>query len=104
MREKKEEGIMQQTKIEELKKNPQQAKQFNEIAKILDKAVKAEFSTFIKLVQFDTMTELHKLAVKDNISDAENPEKQVTDLIDQIVKQIGTDIEKQIAKKFEEIK
>ncbi len=50
------------------------------------------------------MTELHKLAVKDNISDAENPEKQVTDLIDQIVKQIGTDIEKQIAKKFEEIK
>ena len=47
---------------------------------------------------------VHKLAVKDNISDAENPEKQVTDLIDQIVKQIGTDVEKQIAKKFEEIK
>ena len=96
--------MAQKDMIQKLKDNPQQAKQFNEVLKTINEAVKAEMPVFLKLVQFDTMKELQKKAAQDKVGDKASPEAQLTESLDAIMKQIGQDLEKQIIAKFESLK
>ena len=90
--------------IKKLQENPQQAKQFNEVAEILNKAVEKEMPTFIKLVQFDVLSEIQKKAVSNNVPNNNAAEKQLTEDLDKVFAQINNDLKDQIVKKFEELK
>ena len=94
----------QKETLQELKNNPQQAKQLNEVFKIINEAVKAEMPVFLKLVQFDAMKELQKKAVQDKAGEQNSPEGRLTENLDAIMKQIGADLEKQIIARFESLK
>ena len=94
----------QQEKIQELKNNPQQAKMLNEVMKIVNEAIKAEVPVFMKLVQFDAMKEIQKMAGKDKAADKASPEAELTKQLDEIMNQIGKDLDKQIIAKFASLK
>jgi len=96
--------MTQQEKVQELKNNPQQARMLNEVMKIVNGAIKAEMPVFLKLVQFDAMKELQKEAAKDTATGKPSFEGKLTKDLDQIIGQIGRDLEKQIIAKFESIK
>lgn len=92
---------MQADKIAELNNYPGQAKQMNELLQIINKSILKEFPTFLKLVQYDTMTEVQKKAVADGKVD--KAAKQLTDGMDAILNQVGKDLEKQIKAKMAEL-
>ena len=92
----------QQEAIQELKNHPQQAEMFNEVLKIISNAIKAEMPVFMKLVQIDALTEIQKKAAGNKVSD--RPEALLTKQLDEILKQIDKDLEKQIAAKFASVK
>ena len=94
----------QQNKVDELKNNPRQAKQFNAVAEVVNEAIKKEFPVFLKLVQFDTMVEIQKKLAADKVGEADSPEKQITESLDQIISQIGKDLEAQLTKHFDALK
>ena len=90
--------------IAKIKENPQQAKQFNEVLTIINNAIKKEMSTFMKLVQFDVLSEIHKKAAAEGVKNNNASEKEITETLDTIIKQIGKDLEAQIVKKCESLK
>ena len=87
-----------------LAENPQQAKQFNEVVKILDEAIKKEMPTFRKLVQFDVLAEIQKKAVADGLKNNNAGEKEITDTLDTMLKQIFKDLDAQITQKCKSLK
>ena len=96
--------MAQQDMLKELKANEQQAKQFNHVATLVNDAVKKEMPVFMKLVQFDVLTEIQKKASDDKLTNNNAAEKQLTESLDKILGQINKDLEKEIIKKFESIK
>ena len=96
--------MAQQDMLKELKANEQQAKQFNYVATLMNDAVKKEMPVFMKLVQFDVLTEIQKKASDDQLTNNNAAEKQLTESLDKILGQINKDLEKEIIKKFESIK
>ena len=96
--------MAQQDMIKELKANEQQAKQFNYVATLVNDAVKKEMPVFMKLVQFDVLSEIQKKASEDKLTNNNSAEKQLTESLDKILGQINKDLEKEIIKKFESIK
>ena len=90
--------------IKTLKENEQQAKQLNEVLKMVNEAVKKEMPTFLKLVQFDVLAEIQKKAVADGLESKNTAEKQLTQDLDKVMGQINKDLEAQIEKKCAELK
>ena len=76
----------------------------NEIMKIVNEAVKAETPVFMKLVQFDALKEIQKLAGQNEAADKASPEAELTKQLDEIMNQIGKDLDKQIIAKFASLK
>jgi LPS O-antigen subunit length determinant protein (WzzB/FepE family) len=93
----------QQEAVNKLKENPQQAKQFNEVAGYLNDAVKKEMATFAKLVQYDVLVQMQKKAVSDGVNFDSKSMNDLAKTINDIVTQINADLEKEFAKKFKEI-
>ena len=93
-----------QEAVKKLQENPQQAKQFNEIAGYLNDAVKKEMPTFAKPVQFDVLEEIQKKAVSDGVNFGNNPMNDLAKTLNDILVQINADLEKEIMKKFEALK
>lgn len=89
---------MQADEINELKKYAGQTKQMNELLEIINANIKKEFPTFLKLVQYDTIEEVQKKALKEGKNSKEA--KQLTEGMDAIINQIGKDLEKQIKAKM----
>ena len=96
--------MSQQEMVKKLQENSQQAKQFNVVAECVNDAVKKEMPVFMKLVQFDVLTAIQKKAVSDKVTNNNPGEKQLTEALDQIFGQINKDLEKEIFKKFGELK
>ena len=96
--------MTQQEALKELKENTQQAKQLNEVIKIVNEAIKAEMPVFMKLVQFDAMKEIHKKAAQDKEHGDASTEGTLTAQLDTILKQINEDLKKQIIGKSESLK
>ena len=94
----------QEEAIKALKDNPQQAKQFNQVVQFINDAIKAEFPTFIKLVQFDVLSKIQKKAADDKLANNNPAEKQLTETLDGILKQVGNNLESSIIKQFSDLK
>ena len=94
----------QKENFESLKENKQQAVQFNAVVTFINEAIKKEMPTFMKLVQFDVLTEIQKKAVANGLENKNTAEKQLTTALDEILGQINKDLESQIVKKCEELK
>ena len=94
----------QQETINKIKENAQQAKQFNDVAVYLNEALKKEMPVFMKLVQFDILTEIQKKAVADGLKNNNPGEKQLTEDLDKMLSQINKDLKEQIFKSCEKLK
>lgn len=96
--------MSQQEMVKKLQENSQQAKQFNSVAEIVNEAVRKEMPVFMKLVQFDVLTAIQKKAVADNLTNNNPGEKELSEVLDKIFGQINKDLEKEITKKFADLK
>lgn len=76
----------------------------NEVMKIVNEAVKAETPVFMKLVQFDALKEIQKMAAKEKADEKTSAEGMLTKQLDEILNQIGKDLDKQILTKFASLK
>ncbi|MBR5089250.1 MAG: hypothetical protein IK093_07475 [Ruminiclostridium sp.] len=90
--------------LEQLKGNPQQAKQFNEVATFINDALKKEMPVLMKLVQFDVLAEIQKKAIADGLKNANSGEKQLTETLDKLLGQVNKDLLNQISKACEKLK
>jgi hypothetical protein len=96
--------MVQKEMVEKLKSNPQQAKQFNDVAAYINDALNKEMPVLMKLVQFDVLAEIQKKAVADGLKNANTGEKQLTETLDKMLAQINKDLKAQIIKACENLK
>ena len=96
--------MTQKEMVEKLKSNPQQAKQFNEVATFINEALKKEMPVLMKLVQFDVLAEIQKKAVADGLNNTNSGEKLLTEALDKILDQVNKDLQKQIFTSCEKLK
>lgn len=96
--------MAQKEMLEQLKNNPQQAKQFNEVATFINDALKKEMPVLMKLVQFDVLAEIQKKAVADGLKNSNPGEKQLTETLDKMLSQINKELQNQIFNSCEKLK
>ena len=90
--------------MSKLEKNAKQKKQLDDLSKLINDAVKKEMPVYKKLVQFDVMAEVQKLAGADGLTDAEGKMSKVTKELDAMMKQFDNDVRESMKKHFENMK
>ena len=91
----------QKEKLEVLKGNEQQKKQFDLLLRAIDKALVDNFATYGKLVQADVSKFIYLNAIKDGKTDAGIRELVV--ILEQIMKEAGKDMEKSFKEQAEKM-
>ena len=86
-----------------IKGDENQAKQIAEVSVMINDAIRNEMGTFMKLVQFDVMTEIHKKAAAENAGKANTAEKELTNALNTLLSQVDKNLNEQIIKAFKEI-
>ncbi|MBP3745958.1 MAG: hypothetical protein J6I47_00645 [Ruminococcus sp.] len=89
--------------LKALNENEQQRSQFNEVAVFVNDAFKKEMPTFIKLIQFDVLTEIQKKAVANGLENKNSAEKQLTSDLDKLLNQINKDLSAQMEAQFKKL-
>ena len=96
--------MTQQEAVKKLKEDPRQAKQFNELAEILNDVFRNEMTVFSKLLQYDVMEKIQERAAADGVTENDAAITELTKALHEMLKQINADLEKEITKKCRELK
>lgn len=89
-------------KLKELEKDPYTLKQHDQIIGVINDAIRNNMGTYKKLVQMDVMKELNAKCDADGVK-SERVEFS-NDILDEIMKQVNKDLEKQIMAQFASLK